>query len=338
MLYRIRDVLERTSVVWKIALASSVSWELARMTGSKHPYLAPLTVILCIQAQLGQSVQFALQRVLGTVLGVLLVTWIAPHIPINGWTLGLAILISAGIARLLRADPLFIHQVVLSILLVLYFEAKFPGYATDRIRDTLLGALIAVAIHVLVFPPDYTRKADQAIRQFAGQLESHLRAAAGWTSSGCPVNEGHTLQETLEKEFTGLHQQIGKADQSMNGLRYNPFSSRQRLKLAASRRRLDDVRQGYAHLLGMVRTLTAWAEKGPIEPVERNRWKEQLQNLADSVRRWNEGLPLPGSGVAAPGPFPACPKELEPYQYVLALHQEAAGFFSRFQGLPAGSR
>lgn len=42
-------LLKGVMLITKIALASGLSWELAKMLGSKHPYLAPLTVILSIQ-------------------------------------------------------------------------------------------------------------------------------------------------------------------------------------------------------------------------------------------------------------------------------------------------
>ena len=44
------SVFENQSMmIWKIAIASALSWEIAKFTGSQHPYLAPLTIILCIK-------------------------------------------------------------------------------------------------------------------------------------------------------------------------------------------------------------------------------------------------------------------------------------------------
>ncbi|WP_090823442.1 aromatic acid exporter family protein [Paenibacillus sp. yr247] len=67
---QIKSIISVTGSVWKTALAASLSWELARCAGSNHPYLAPLTVKLCIQITVSQSIQFAWQRVLGTIVGV----------------------------------------------------------------------------------------------------------------------------------------------------------------------------------------------------------------------------------------------------------------------------
>jgi hypothetical protein len=43
------EIIKGLILIAKISLASGVSWELAKMLGSKHPYLAPLTVILFIE-------------------------------------------------------------------------------------------------------------------------------------------------------------------------------------------------------------------------------------------------------------------------------------------------
>jgi uncharacterized membrane protein YgaE (UPF0421/DUF939 family) len=56
----------------KISLASTISWEIARQIGSKHPFFAPLAAILCLQVTVEESIQKSYQRILGIIAGVLL--------------------------------------------------------------------------------------------------------------------------------------------------------------------------------------------------------------------------------------------------------------------------
>jgi uncharacterized membrane protein YgaE (UPF0421/DUF939 family) len=141
---------ERSAVVWKTALGSAVAWEVARLTGSKHPYLAPLTLILCLQATIGQSMRYALYRSVGTVIGVLMIGSFVKSIPVTAWALGLALLVSTAILKIFHVNDQLIHQMALSILFVLYFENHSVGYAWDRAKDTLVGAAIGVMYHVVV--------------------------------------------------------------------------------------------------------------------------------------------------------------------------------------------
>ena len=66
----------KTSLVWKMAIASAVSWEVAKLVGSNHPYLAPLSAILCLQATIDQSIRFSFQRIVGTAIGVILTAYL----------------------------------------------------------------------------------------------------------------------------------------------------------------------------------------------------------------------------------------------------------------------
>jgi hypothetical protein len=85
--------MENESIlIWKMAVASAISWEIAKLAGSDHPYLAPLSVILCLQTTVNRSIQFSYHRMVGTVIGIVVTVFAVPHLKVNGWTIGLLIL------------------------------------------------------------------------------------------------------------------------------------------------------------------------------------------------------------------------------------------------------
>ncbi len=51
-------IQNKTSLVCKMAIASAVSWEAVKLVCSDHPYLALLSVILCLQPTIDQSIRF----------------------------------------------------------------------------------------------------------------------------------------------------------------------------------------------------------------------------------------------------------------------------------------
>lgn len=167
---KIADFIRNNGIVWKMPLAAALSWEAAKWAGSNHPYLAPLTAILCIQITVSKSIQFAWQRVIGTIAGVLVTSYIAPYIGLNGWSIGLLLLLGSIIVWRMNLDHAVTIQVAISILLVLYFQSKMPSYPYDRIRDTVIGAVVAVLIHILLFPPDSINTAEQKMIRFADHL------------------------------------------------------------------------------------------------------------------------------------------------------------------------
>lgn len=137
-------------LAWKLSIGSALSWELAKLLGSDHPYLAPLSVILTIQSTVDKTVSLSIKRLIGTIIGILVTVLIARHVTISSWSLGLLILLGCYISIYLKLDKKILHQVSLTILFVFVFEQKSKQYATDRLRDTLIGILIAGIIQLLL--------------------------------------------------------------------------------------------------------------------------------------------------------------------------------------------
>jgi uncharacterized membrane protein YgaE (UPF0421/DUF939 family) len=241
------DFIKYKGVVWKIPLASALSWELAEWAGSKHPYLAPLTVILSIQLTVDKSIQFAWQRVLGTTAGVLFTVAIAPYVGLNGWSIGLLLLVGALIVTWLKWDHVIMVQFALSILLVMYFQSKMPSYSLDRIRDTIIGAIVAIVIHILIFPPDSVNKARKKMIHFADHLSNHFMNTALWVQEGCSSSETQILQTILQTLFKELHQATTELDNAEQSLRYNPFGTKKRASLQELTRQMKHLRSGYAN-------------------------------------------------------------------------------------------
>ena len=138
-----------TSLIWKIALGSFLSWEISRHFGSDHPYLAPLSIIICIQATTDKTVSLAISRIIGTIIGIPIVVLITNHLHVHGWSLGLLILLGGYISKWLKLDQSVMHQVALTILLVFVFEKQSEHYAWDRMIDTIIGVMVAVILQYI---------------------------------------------------------------------------------------------------------------------------------------------------------------------------------------------
>jgi uncharacterized membrane protein YgaE (UPF0421/DUF939 family) len=136
-------------LIWKLTIGSSLSWELAKLLGSDHPYLAPLSVILCIQSTMEKTVTLSVKRMIGTIIGIFVAVLIASYLSVNGWNLGLLVLLGGYIAKFLKFDKKVLHQVALTVLFVFVFEHQTKNYAIDRMRDTFIGVLLASFIQII---------------------------------------------------------------------------------------------------------------------------------------------------------------------------------------------
>ncbi|MED1201593.1 FUSC family protein [Heyndrickxia acidicola] len=136
-------------LIWNMAAGSALAWYVSNGLGSAHPYLAPLSVILCLQSTFSKTFLLSLKRIIGTVIGILVSVLIASYLTFNGWELGLLILIGCYITKWFRFDRIVLHQVALTILFVFAFEHKTSHYATDRMRDTIVGVAVAIIIQYI---------------------------------------------------------------------------------------------------------------------------------------------------------------------------------------------
>ncbi|WCN36276.1 FUSC family protein [Aneurinibacillus uraniidurans] len=329
---RLLCYVQQTSIIWKMALASTISWELAKLAGSKHPYLAPLTVILCLQPTLDKSVQFTYQRILGTIVGVLLTIFIAPYLgEATGWSIGLLILVTTGIAKWVHVQEQVIKQILLSVLLVFFFQNQSPAYAFDRIKDTLIGAIVVVLINLLIFPPDLTKKALHSMQKFANDLAERFSRVAKWVEHGCVVEGGNHLQSDAQKLLDELTQTITNLKQASEDLRYQLFARKSRILFDQQNNQLVHLCQGYVHLTGMIRTLMEWSNDGNMTRENQTVWASYLHDIAAYIKDWEEKMNTGFSSLGNP-PLPsALPMELEHYRHHLALYNDMMQIIEDFK-------
>ncbi|KRF13543.1 hypothetical protein ASG93_13545 [Paenibacillus sp. Soil787] len=334
MKLQIKSFIQDTGLIWKTPLAAALSWELAKRVGSNHPYLAPLTVILCIQITVSKSIQFAWQRVYGTIVGVALTSILAPYLGLTGWSIGLMILLGSVIVKLLRLDNVVMSQVTLSVLLVMYFQSEMPTYPFDRIRDTVIGAAIALLIHILLFPPDSVRKAKNHMSNFADHLTMYFFKTAQWVEAGCSLMESRDMKNEIQQLFQELHQATTEMDKANQSLIYNLFASEKRVTLKRKTQHLQQLRLCFANLSDMIRIFTEWSESKHWTAEDQKIWADHLFTIALHVKEWNSHLDnLTNSNLTFSTPVLniKAPFTLEKYQYPLALYNNANQIIQDFQ-------
>jgi uncharacterized membrane protein YgaE (UPF0421/DUF939 family) len=266
-------------LIWKLAIASGLSWEIAKLSGSDHPYLAPISVILCLQSTINRSVLFSYHRMVGTVIGISTVVLVEPYLKVNGWTLGLIILISCFIAKWLKWDETVIHQVALTVLLVFVMEHKSGQYPMDRFRDTLIGALVAVLLHMLLFPPNFTKQVSKNFEKFSEHLSNTYYRTANWVKTDANKNEGYHLQTEVKQVLEELHQMENLIKDANDSLKFNFFASKSRKFLQEYQQRLYYLTLGHTYLTTFIGTIQSWAEATTITPTHQLLWADQLSAL-----------------------------------------------------------
>lgn len=316
----------------KKAITCSVSWQLAKLLGSAHPYLAPLSVILCMKSTAPQSVQFSFHRFVGTVLGTAVI-WIAvkfTNVP-NFWSVGIFIFAGFMLVKALRRNQIVLEQAALTILLVLVFEHKSGNYIVDRLRDTGIGILLTLLVQLYILPINYKKEIKKIASPFTSQLSGFYLRAADWVMRGCNKENGERLKQDIQS-FTGTLQHSKQSIDELNqSLKFYPFSAQSQKLVKTYRENLRHWGQGLAFLDGTVSSIARWHSSGHMTDADRTIWSKQLADIGsyfnahakvlDAIKN-NKVNNLDSVFVNPISLHVGLPEHIDPQPYNIALYQD----------------
>ena len=299
----------------KTALACGLSWFVAAdALGNSIPVFAPLAALLTVQVTIWESISRGLQRVLGVVAGVVVAYGFARLAGINAWSIGLVVLVSFVLGRVLRLGAQGSVQVPVSALLVLVLGATTGGYAADRVLDTAIGAAIGIAVNLVIVPRSHVREATAGVQGFAREMAGVLRDASACVRGGTAgAPEAPALLARARMLEAQGQRAAGGARQARTALRWSPSAERHRvgaelLGPAVARLRLVE-RQVRGIARAVADTTGDWSETTEL-PAGLG---SLLEATAAQLLAWadwlGEAVAATGTGAhpAAPGPTASQP-------------------------------
>jgi uncharacterized membrane protein YgaE (UPF0421/DUF939 family) len=240
----------------KTAIAAGLAW-VAALAVDPHsrPYFAPLAVLLVVQPTVYGSLSRAFQRVAGVVVGVAAALAVSRVLAPSAWSIGLIIFAGLLVGWTARLGPQGVVQVPVSALLVFLLGQATPGYAGERIVDTLIGAGIAV-IAVLLSPsaPAPGAVMSQALAPLHGGTEI-LRAVSTGIASTWTTGQA----DSWRLDAATLIDSIATARREHEGLqlaaRWNARAHRQRAALGQAEEAIRSGERIAIYIRSMTRAL-----------------------------------------------------------------------------------
>ena len=161
----------------KVTLAVVAAYLLALVLGlSEHPVVAPLVALLVVQLTLYRSLVHGLGRVVGVVAGVGVAVLVAQFAGLTWWSLGAVVAGSIVVGKVLRLGP---HLFEAPISAMLLLEVGGGGaLGLSRVEEAVVGALVGIAVSLLVAPPLYLQPAGAAIGELAERMAGFARGFA----------------------------------------------------------------------------------------------------------------------------------------------------------------
>jgi uncharacterized membrane protein YgaE (UPF0421/DUF939 family) len=272
--------------VAKSAIATIAAWLIGGALFPEHqPIFAAIAALLVVQPSLNQSVSKAIERTVGVVAGVVVASALALAFGQTTWVILVAIAAALLIAWLLKMTTGTSNQVAISALLVLGLGAATPGYAVDRVLETILGALIGFVVNLALVPPVALAPASRAVDALGDEIAASLERLAGALATPQTTEELEELMITARL----MRPMVVSADAALTAaaesLTLNPRGRRRRdelERLEATLRRFSPI---VTQVIGMTRAVYDRHDDGlAAEPAVRA-IAEQLRRAAHDVRR-----------------------------------------------------
>src|SRR4051794_31880469 len=144
-----------------------------------RPLLAPLTAMLVVQVTPVSLLATGLDRVVAVVTGVSLAVAFASVVPLEWWSLGLLIFVSITIGQVLHLRSNLIEVAISGMLVLGVGSLGAEPAASQRIAETLVGAVVGIAANLLFPPKVASADAGRAIDGLADSVSDLLVRAAG---------------------------------------------------------------------------------------------------------------------------------------------------------------
>jgi uncharacterized membrane protein YccC len=146
---------------------------------TERPYWVLLTVAIVLKPDFGSVFGRAVQRAVGTLLGVAIGSALLTLLPRSAWLLVAMVALSAVLpwAQAANFGLFSVFQTPVILLMLEIALPPTPGLVGERLTDTLLGCAIVLVVGYLLWPQTWRAPLDQALRDSAAALDAFVEAA-----------------------------------------------------------------------------------------------------------------------------------------------------------------
>jgi uncharacterized membrane protein YccC len=305
----------------KTAVAAVLAWVVASLVlPGTIPVFATIAALLVVQPSVNQSYAKAFERSLGVLIGVVVSLGLALAFGQHSWLVLVATVIAVVLAWALRLTSGAANQIAISALLVLTIGAATPEYALARVLETVIGAIVALAVNIAIAPPVLAAPARLAVARLARDEADRMEDLASAIEGDASRND---LEELLIQARQLRKTQAAAAaalTEGLDSLTLNPRRSRHRAQLQSDTALVAHLDPIVTRVIGMTRAV-------------RDHWEPHLSDdpyivgIAEELRRAAHDLRLrvrgetPSDGVPATTELPALTSPISvatpPAQWVL---------------------
>jgi uncharacterized membrane protein YgaE (UPF0421/DUF939 family) len=247
-----RDLVVELHLALKMTLGGTLAWWLAVELGAKRPIFAALVPLVAMTGDPFAAVSVSIGRIVGVFIGVGLGV-VFVHVAM-GSTLRVAIVLLLGtfIAVFFRVGGRPNLEVPIAALFMLGTAiAVVDQFGVQRIWETAIGAVVAVFVATLLWPPDPARELRRQLERLRVELVADLLTIADDLATGGGETAAH--MEAVRAHSLDAVREVFALDAARSALRWSPLRRRDAAAVDELGRRIGIAARTYRHTRAVAR-------------------------------------------------------------------------------------
>ena len=193
----------------KTAISVFICLILSKLFNVEYPFYAAIAAVISMQSSITNSLKVGKNRMLGTFIGAVVGLLLALIKPESIILTSIGIIIVIYICNLLKwKGSVSIAGIVFISIMVNLGERDPLFYSINRLADTLLGIIVAMAVNYFIVPPKYIDKINKNCDLLIDKVNALVK------QSICFGNQIDI--KALEEGTFNLHEQINASLDELN--------------------------------------------------------------------------------------------------------------------------
>src|SRR3954452_18967477 len=217
-----RDLEDEVRLALKMALGGTVAWWIAVELGARRPIFAALVPLVAMNGDPFAAVSVSVARILGVFAGVgigIALTHVAVSSTLR---VAIALLVATLVGIVLKVGERPNLEVPIAALFLIGFaSANVSQLGLQRIWETAVGAVVAVVVSALLWPPDPIRELRRRLHRLRQQLAADLAAIADDIAAGSGATSAQ-LDDIREHSLDAVRD-VFELDPARRALRWSPL-------------------------------------------------------------------------------------------------------------------
>ncbi|QJW96052.1 FUSC family protein [Frigoriglobus tundricola] len=187
----------------KVGLAVGLAYLLTYGERSQYALYAVLTAALVVGENFGEDLNQSVVRLVGTLLGASVGVAALAAFGVDVWCVVGAAVVTTVLSRLVKLDQLSRVALAVCMVTLLLHPERVAAYGFYRLVNTLIGAVIGLAVSLLVWPVRAETAATRAVAQLLDLAADVLLAARVPHTPAGDAASDQTVQQ-LTKLFKAI--------------------------------------------------------------------------------------------------------------------------------------